>query len=166
MYLICVIFTPHCRTFHWLHTCPLLILTRPVLRNLCICFSYFILIYAGFCLALLILWYHILADTVRLKLKSLRQYFFRELKNIRERPCGSAGKTTAKWEFFDYLNFLAGTVSDVCCASWSLPTQVMRTNKKNINLYTSIYLWCLFLIIPSVLYYLLQMKGRWELELI
>ncbi|KAK4320924.1 hypothetical protein Pmani_008241 [Petrolisthes manimaculis] len=61
-------------------------------------------------------------DIVRLKLKSLRQYFFKELKKIRDAPSGSEGKVTAKWEFFECLSFLTCTIKDEHNPSWSLPT--------------------------------------------
>ncbi|XP_063844710.1 uncharacterized protein LOC135091195 [Scylla paramamosain] len=52
-------------------------------------------------------------DIVRPKLKSLRQYFFREMLKTRNTPSGSSGKTSGKWELFDSLNFLAVIVVNV-----------------------------------------------------
>lgn len=68
---------------------------------------------------------------VRLKLKSLRQYFFKELKRIQESPSESAGTSVTRWEFFDYLNFLACTVSDEHYSSCPVSTPKCPVKRKH-----------------------------------
>lgn len=63
------------------------------------------------------------SETARLKFKKLKTYFLKEHKRIQRAPSGSAGKTSPKWEFYEFLLYLSDTAEVTSLdRSWDLPS--------------------------------------------
>ena len=59
----------------------------------------------------------------RLKFKKLKTYFLKEHKKIQRAASGSAGKTTPKWEFYEFRLYLSDAAEVASLErSWDFPS--------------------------------------------